>query len=92
MTSVKQRRYRGFCIEDMSEFDEVFALYNSLKPDIYKIYTENSLLDEKSLKFTLKFLHDFFETINDPKKSKRDFTYPCLPNGTGNVVIRGLKN
>lgn len=92
MTSVKQRRYRGFCIEDMSEFDEVFAMYNSLKPDIYKIYTENSLLDEKSLKSTLKFLDDFFETINNPKKSKRDFTYPCLPNGTGNVVIRGLKN
>lgn len=92
MTSVKQRRYRGFCIEDMSEFDEVFALYNSLKPDIYKIYTENLLLDEKSLKSTLKFLDEFFEIINKPKKSNRDFTYPCLPNGTGDVVIRGLKN
>jgi hypothetical protein len=91
MTSIRQRRYRGFCMEDMDEFKKVFDFYNNLKPDIYKVYTENNYLDEKSLKSTLKFLDEFYETINDPKKSERDFTYPCLPGGTGNVVIRGLK-
>ena len=92
MSSVRERRYRGYCIEDMGEFEDVFTFYRELKPDIYKIYTENPLLDEKSLKSILKFLDDFYETIDDPKKSKKDFTYPCLPGGTGNVVIRGLKN
>ena len=28
--------------------------------------------------------------INDPKAAKEAFGYPCDPNGTGNVVIKGL--
>ena len=31
------------------------------------------------------------EAINDPKSWQKDFAYPCDPNGTGNVVIKGLK-
>jgi hypothetical protein len=49
------------------------------------------MLEESYLKSTLKFLDDFYKTINDPKKLKYEFQYPCDPNGTGNVVIQGLK-
>src|SRR5258706_992770 len=37
MRSVRERRYRGFCINDMKQFAETFALYNRLKDDIYKL-------------------------------------------------------
>jgi hypothetical protein len=75
----------------MSKFDAVTALYNKLKPDIYKLYTDCTLLDQKYVKSTLKYLDDFYETINDPGKLKKEFGYPCDKNGTGNVVIRGLR-
>lgn len=88
---VTDRRYRGYCIEDMRYFEKTFSDFNSQKGAIYTLYSSSKLLDEKSIRSTLKFLDDFYETINDPKKSKYDFQYPCRPDGTGNIVIKGLK-
>jgi hypothetical protein len=92
MNSVRDRRYRGYCMQNMEKFDAVIALYNKLKPDIYKLYTDCTLLDPKYVKSTIKYLDDFYETINDPAKLKKEFGYPCDKNGTGNVVIKGLKD
>lgn len=92
LASTSMRRYRGFCMDDMSAFKEVFAFYNDLKESIYGVYSGNPLLDEKYIKSTLKFLDDFYTTINDPKKSQKEFLYPCDKDGTGKIVIKGLQN
>ncbi|MEP7318078.1 MAG: hypothetical protein ABI921_05045 [Panacibacter sp.] len=89
--SVRERRYRGYCIGDIKKFDEVVALYNELKKDIYSLYTDCSLLDDKYKKATLKYLDDFYATINNTVALKKEFGYPCNKNGTGNVVIKGLR-
>ena len=91
MSSVRERRYRGYCMSDMKTFDPVFALFNKLKPEIYGLYQDCTLLDEKYIKSTLKYFDEFYETINDPKKVQTEFGYPCDKNGTGNVVIKGLR-
>jgi hypothetical protein len=91
MLSVTERRYRGYCIEDMQVFDETIAQFNAKKDGVYKLYSESKVLDEKSIKSSLKYIDDFYEIINNPKKIKFDFQYPCLEGGTGNVVIKGLK-
>jgi hypothetical protein len=39
----------------------------------------------------VKFLDEFYATINDKKSIEREFSYPCDESGTGNVVIKGLK-
>jgi hypothetical protein len=91
MNSVRDRRYRGYCMPDMKQFDAVIALYNKLKPDIYKLYTDCTLLDAKYIKSTLKYFDAFYEIINDPTTLKKEFGYPCDKNGTGNVVIKGLR-
>lgn len=91
LTSTLHRRYRGYCIEEMEQFASVLSDFNSLKDEFYALYSDNPLLDERYKKRTLKFLDEFYETINDPKKVEREFTYPCLAGGTGNVIIRGLK-
>ena len=91
MSSVRQRRYRGYCIKDKSLFDSTIAFYNRLKPVIYDFYTNCSLIDEKYKKATIEFLDDFYTVINDPKKLEKEFSYPCNLNGTGNVIIKGLK-
>ena len=91
MSSLQQRRYRGFCIRDMKVFDGDIALYNKLKKDIYSLYTGCTLLDAKYIKNTIKYLDEFYATINNPKAWQKEFAYPCDKNGTGNVVIKGLK-
>jgi hypothetical protein len=91
MSSVRDRRYRGYCIQDMKTFDSTIALYNRLKKDIYGIYADCSLLDNKYKKATIKYLDDFYSVINNPESLQKEFGYPCNKNGTGNVVIKGLR-
>lgn len=90
LVSIQERRYRGYCVSDMKEFEEVFADFNRLKPLIYSLYTENPLLEARYISTTVKFLDGFYETINNRKARLRDFRYPCNKNGTGNVIIQGL--
>jgi hypothetical protein len=91
MVSVRERRYRGYCIEDMEVFNDVFELYQSKKEEIYSVYTSSPYLDPKYAKSTLKYLDDFYKILSQPKYAKIEMQYPCLEDGTGHVVIRGLK-
>lgn len=91
MRSVLERRYRGYCITDMKMFDGTFALFNRLKKDFYTVYTSCSLLDAKYVKTITRYLDEFYETINNPRLMKTAFGYPCDPNGTGNIIIKGLR-
>ena len=90
LPTTQHRRYRGYCIENMEEYAPVFAKFNAFKEDIYAIYEKNPFINDNYRKQTIKFLDDFYEIINDPKKAEREFTYPCNPSGTGNVIIKGL--
>jgi hypothetical protein len=92
LSSTLQRRYRGYCIQEMNQFTEVFETFNKLKDDFYAIYDGNPLLTSSYQKQTLKFLDQFYVTINDPKKAQEAFNYPCDRSGTGNVIIQGLKD
>ena len=91
MSSTRERRYRGYCTTDMKVFDPVVAFYNQIKKDIYAVYTNCTLIDEKYKKATVKFFDEFYAIINNPAKLKKEFGYPCDKNGTGNVIIGGLK-
>lgn len=91
LRSTLERRYRGYCMPEMGEFTAVFETFNQLKADIYALYDGNPLLSSSYQRRTLKFLDDFYETINDPKKARKAFSYPCDKSGTGNIVIKGLK-
>ncbi len=91
LKSTRERRYRGYCANSVERFEPIIEQYKLLKPDIYQIYTGCDLLDAKYVKSTVAFLDEFFETIEDPKSWQKEFAYPCDPEGTGNVVIKGLK-
>ena len=78
MKSIRERRYRGFCMTDMSSFDETFAFFNQKKEEIYNVYTKCAWLDRGYIKSTLKFLDQFYSTINDKKSIEREFGYPCM--------------
>lgn len=90
MNSIRERRYRGYCVTDLSHFDETFTFFNQLEKEIYGVYTNCSLVEDAYKKSTTKFLDEFYKTINDPRSAKTVFSYPCNKDGTGNVVIKGL--
>ncbi len=91
LANTRQRRYRGFCMPSMEPFAEVIGRFNELKEQLYDVYRQSTWIDERYRKRTIRFLDDFYEIINDPKRAKEAFLYPCRKDGTGNVVIKGLK-
>ena len=91
MRSVQERRYRGYCMKDLKVFEKPIALFNRSKSDIYDLYTKSKMLDEKYTRYVTKYLDEVYATIDDPKRWQKDFAYPCDKSGTGNVVIKGLK-
>jgi hypothetical protein len=91
LQSTQERRYRGYCLLELDEYNMVFETFNQTKDEFYSIYIENPLLSKNYINQTIKFLDEFYEKINDPKMVKQDFSYPCDPSGTGNIVIKGLR-
>lgn len=89
LNSVKERLYRGYCIEDKKQFDETFTLFNKLKTDFYNVYTSCPLLNPAYVKTTIKYLDDFYKIINSPKLIDSQFGYPCRSK---EVIIKGLEN
>ena len=92
MSAVTERRYRGYCVSDIKAFEPVIELFNKLKKDFYAVYTDCSFLTEKQIRNATRYLDEFYSTINNPKEWKKEFGYPCDKHGTGNVIIKGLKN
>lgn len=92
LSSVRERRFRGFCLTDLSELDSSLAIFNRLREDIYEIYRSTPYLDDRSRNESLKYLDEFYGVINDKERMKKAFSYPCDPRGTGNVIIRGIRN
>lgn len=92
LRSVRERVYRGYCLEDLSVLKSTFDQFQELKPEIYKTITENTLVDESYKEFATDYLDDFYATLNDDKDRKKAFSYPCSRHGTGNVVISGMQD
>ncbi|MDX1702398.1 MAG: hypothetical protein R3250_17350, partial [Melioribacteraceae bacterium] len=91
MSSVKERRYRGYCIDNIDILKPSFEYFKTLKEDFYTIINDCVWLEEKYRKNTLKFFDNFYKILDDPKKCEDEFLYPCDPRGTGNVIITGMK-
>lgn len=90
ITSVRERLYRGYCLNDMNKFDDVFSLYNRLKDDVYNVYTKCTLLDASYIKTTIRYLDDFYRIINSAKAARTALEHQC--RSKTNVVIKGLNN
>ena len=92
LSSVRERRYRGYCETDIHTFDSVIAKFNRLKSDIYALVTNSQVLEPKFQKSVTSFFDAFYTTINDPKALQREFSYPCRNDKSAKAIIRGLKD
>lgn len=91
ITSVRQRLFRGYAFPEAT-YRKVVSAFNEHKMAFYDIYLQSTLIDQKYRKQTIKFLDDFYETINDPKSFKREVVRVGEQNMKGAVVIKGLNN
>jgi hypothetical protein len=89
LSSVRERLYRGITYSP-AVFNQVFEKFRSIKPQLYGLYQDNPNLSASYIKRVIKYLDEFYETINDPKSLKYVFV-----TGGGrkqdNVVVKGLK-
>lgn len=79
LRSVTQRVMRGYCAEP-GEYEKVFALFKEKKDAIYALYRDElmSAMKPNVVANTLKYFDEFYETLADPKKAKRDIVDRCL--------------
>jgi hypothetical protein len=71
-TSVTQRVYRGFP-RTMEELQESIVNFNNKKAEIYKLITDDALLDKKQKDAMIRYLNEFYSIINEPRSIKREF-------------------
>lgn len=88
--SVRQRLYRGY-MYPQPVFERVFKKFRKHKAAIYALYQNQPALPPAYVKRTLKYLDEFYETIDSPRLVKRLFVNQGLQNVAGGVVIKGLK-
>jgi hypothetical protein len=91
LSSVRERRYRGYCLTDLNLLKPFIMEFQQAKDKINSIYETASYLDASNKKAVLKFIDDFYRVIADEARWKKEFAYPCDKNGTGNVIISGLQ-
>lgn len=76
---VRDRLFRGYCI-DQSAWDSAFAKFAEKKDAIYGLYSDEvgKLMKPKIVEQTLHYYDDFYKTISDPKRAKREITDDCV--------------
>lgn len=76
---VTQRLMRGYCAP-AEEYQKVFALFNAKKDSIYALYRDpvGANLKPDVVQRTLKYFDEFYETINDPRRARREIIEACL--------------
>ena len=90
LTSTRERRYRGYCINNARELSKVVDIFNQHKKEIYKIYSDCPYLSAKYIKSTTKFLDEFYETINNKKQLSLAISRPCN-KGYVDIIVKGLR-
>ncbi len=76
ITSVRQRTFRGY-LRSMEEYEPVIKLFNEKKKEVYNLYKNCEWLSDKTKDATIKYLDEFYDVINDPKKADREFIKNC---------------
>lgn len=89
LSSILERRYRGYCETDKNNLTEALTFFNKLKDSIYSLYTNCKFIDSRYLKFVTRYLNDFYKIINSPKEIETHFGHPCRQRSR--IEIKGLK-
>jgi len=76
--TVRQRLYRGRCVFN-DQLPATVALFNAKRAEIEKEIIPAGL-NKRSSNSSLKYIDEFYRTINDPKQFERRITGDCVGN------------
>jgi hypothetical protein len=74
--SVRQRVFRGRC-SNIDQLDDAIALFNERRGAI-EAELLPAALEDKPRKTAAKYIDDFYEIINDPKKLQKNIIGKCI--------------
>jgi hypothetical protein len=73
---ITDRRYRGLC-EHNDEVAGAIAIFNEKRPELETLFGGNELPYPKDRERALKYIRDFYDTINDPRKLEKRILNAC---------------
>jgi hypothetical protein len=76
LRNIRQRLYRGICFHN-DALPQATELFREKKADILALFENNPHLTDKTRKNSIKYIEDFYDVINDPKRFKREITGKC---------------
>ncbi|WP_299757862.1 hypothetical protein [uncultured Pontibacter sp.] len=88
--SVRQRLFRGYLYQE-EVYVQIREIFNSRKQAVYNVYQTSQLLDRRYKKQTIKYLDQFYSTLNDPKDFYNTFVRAGQQNQKVKVVVKGLE-
>ncbi len=87
--STRERLYRGYSYP-INIFEPIIQKFNKNKDKFYALYQNTKGLDPNYVKRCLKYLDDFYEVINNPKKFKEEIIEAGKINEAGGTVKKSL--
>ncbi len=76
LRSVRQRLYRGVC-RDESQLMATLGVFMQKKDEVYRAFQEQPGLEERQMKKAVDYLDDFYETLDNDGRIRREFVRPC---------------
>ncbi|MBT8132328.1 MAG: hypothetical protein KJO35_08670, partial [Gammaproteobacteria bacterium] len=76
LQSVRKRAYRGLC-PLQGDLDSTLQKFRDNKDAIYALFNQQPGLSKGTLKKTTIYLDQFYKTINDPRRVKRNIIDRC---------------
>lgn len=74
--SVRERYFRGYC-RFPGTYERTIDIFNAKKEEMYAVYRNFELLDEKKKKPILKYYDGFYDIVNNPKQLERKIYDYC---------------
>jgi hypothetical protein len=73
---VTERVFRGICRTE-EEIHTVLEEFRGIREDVYALIDSVPGLREKEKEKTMKFIRDFYEIVEDPGDTRREFMEKC---------------
>jgi len=74
--TVRQRLFRGFCAHNVT-IPQAVERFQDKKPEIMALFENDPNLTDKNRANTIKYIEDFYEIIDNPKKLEKNITDKC---------------
>jgi hypothetical protein len=72
----KRRVYKGICFTE-EEFNRTFDFYRKLRPEFESLINNQELISKATRKENLRYLEEFYQTIDNKAQFKKEFLDVC---------------